>query len=140
MDLYTRHNEVPILSSRKTTVKANYYNHVQVALKKLGPQIRFRIPRLKHLDLILQKDAWVVVDKVLNDLPIIAWTDFEVEHRENLHEPIKCELRTWHVAAAMVRDRTLEAMEILLGEALEDGTLTSSRPLPFPGTDSHNDK
>ena len=140
MDLYTRHNEVPILSSRQTTVKANYYNHVQVALKKLGPQIRFRIPKLKHLDLILQKDVWVVVDQVLNDVPIIAWTAFEVQHRENLHEPIKCELRTWHAAAAMVRDRTLEAMEILLGEALEDGTLTSAKPLQFPATGGHKDE
>ena len=132
MDLYTRHNEVPILSSRQTTVTANYYNHVQLALKRLGKHIRFRIPKLKHLDLILQKDAWVVVDRALNDVPIIAWTSFQVDHRENLHEPIRCELRTWHMAAAMVRNRTLEAMEIMLGEALEDGASTAEQLLQFP--------
>ena len=132
MDLYTRHNEVPILSSRQTTVTANYYNHVQLALKRLGKHIRFQIPKLKHLDLILQKDAWVVVDRALNDVPIIAWTSFQVDHRENLHEPIRCELRTWHMAAAMVRNRTLEAMEIMLGEALEDGASTAEQLLQFP--------
>ena len=132
MQLYTRHNEVPILSRRETTVNANYYNHVQLALKRLGNHIRFRIPRLKHLDLILQKDAWIVVDSVLNDVPIIAWTEFQTEHRENLHEPIRCELRTWHSAAAMVRNRTLEAMEMLLGELLEDGESTALKTLTFP--------
>ncbi len=131
MDLYTRHDEVPILSKRQASVKANYYNHVQIALKKLGPKIRFRIPKLKHLDLILQKDAWIVVDIVLNDMPIIAWTEFNTEHRENLHEPIQCELRTWHVAAAMVRDRTLEAMEVMLGEALGDDLTLDKNVLPF---------
>lgn len=131
MEQYTRHNEVPLLSSRQTTISANYYNHVQLALKRLGPHIRFQIPKLKHLDLILQKDAWIVVDKVFNDVPVIAWTNFQTEHRENLHEPIPCELRTWHAAAAMIRNRTLEAMEVMLGEALGDDLNLDTKVLPF---------
>ena len=70
--LYTRHDEVPQLGSRAGKVNANYYNHVQTALKRLGNQIRLRIPKLKHLDLILQKDAWIVVDITLNDIPVVA--------------------------------------------------------------------
>ncbi len=116
--MYTRHHEVPMLGCRDTTVDSNYYNHVQVALKRLNRPVRFRIPKLKHLDLIIQRDAWIVVDKVLNDVPIIAWTDFSIEHREALHQPIKCKLRTWHAAAGLIRTRTLEAMEMLLGEEL----------------------
>ncbi|MGD8483987.1 MAG: hypothetical protein PVJ63_09690 [Thioalkalispiraceae bacterium] len=120
IELYTRHNEVPILRQHDSKVNASYYNHVQVALHRLGEQIRFRIPGLKHLDLILQKDAWIVVDRVLNDLPVVGWTNFQVAHRENLHEPIKCEIRYWHAAATMIKARTLEAMEMLLGEELAD--------------------
>ena len=55
--LYTRHDEVPQLASRAGKVNALYYNHVQSALKQLSNQIRLKIPRLKHLDLIIQKDA-----------------------------------------------------------------------------------
>jgi len=118
--LYIRHNEVPQLASRKGKVKALYYNHVQTALKSLGPQIRLKIPKLKHLDLIIQKDAWIIVDTVLNDYPVLAWTNFETEHRDNLHEPIQCEIRFFHFAASMVINRTLEAMELMLREQLAE--------------------
>jgi hypothetical protein len=118
--LYTRHDEVPQLASRKGKVKALYYNHVQTALKSLGPQIRLKIPKLKHLDLIIQKDAWIIVDTVLNDIPVVAWMNFETEHRDNLHEPIQCEIRFFHFAASMVLNRTLEAMELMLGEQLAE--------------------
>jgi hypothetical protein len=117
--LFTRHNEIPQLSSESETVDALYFNHVQTALKQLGDQIRLKIPRLKHLDLILQKDAWIIVDTMLNDMPIAAWTNFEVEHREALHEPIQCRIIFFHYAASMILDRTLEAMELMLGEVLE---------------------
>lgn len=124
--MYTRHDEVPVLGSRAGKVDALYYNHVQTALKRLGDthladsQMRLQIPGLKHLDLILQKDAWIIVDRVLNDYPIAAWTNFETEHRDSLHEAIVCEIRLFHYAASMILKRTLEAMEILLGEALRE--------------------
>jgi len=132
MRLYTRHHEVPILERYCTSLDANYYNHVQIALKALGQQIRFSLPKLLSLDLILQKDVWVVVDTALNDIPIIAWTDFQVQHRENLHEPIKCELHTWHTAADLIRDRTLEAMELILGEELESKLPDDASVINFP--------
>ena len=105
---------------RDANVDANYYSHVLVALKQLGKQVRFRIPGLKHLDLILQKDAWIVVDRALHDYPIVAWTEFEIQGRETLHEPIKCKIRYFHTNATMIKARTLEAMEMLLSEELAD--------------------
>lgn len=124
--LYTRHNEVPQMSSSSGQVDALFYNHVQMALKRLGKQIRLEIPKLKHLDLILQKDAWIIVDTMLNDIPIAAWTHFEIEGRDSLHKPIKCEIRFFHYAASMILNRTLEAMELLLGEQLQDITTEPS--------------
>ncbi len=133
--LYTRHNEVPQLHQRQGKVDAHYYNHVQTALKRINAEIRLTIPKLKHLDLILQKDAWIVVDKVLNDVPIVAWTNFQADHRENLHEPVPCEIRFFHYAASMIMRRTLEAMDMMLGEELaydQDGdAVSSANVLPF---------
>ncbi|MCW9012337.1 MAG: hypothetical protein OQL06_01040 [Gammaproteobacteria bacterium] len=120
IELYTRHDEVPVLHNREGKMEAAYYNEVQTALKKLGPQIRFRIPKLKHLDLILQKDAWIVIDRALNDFPILAWTDFHTENRESLLEPVECEIRIFHYAASMILRRTLEAMDLMLGEQLAE--------------------
>lgn len=118
--MYTRHNEIQSLEHRDDQVSALYYNHVLTALKRVNNELRFEIPKLKHLDLILEKDAWVVVDRVLNDYPIVAWTNFEVEKRDSLHEPVKCEVRFFHYAGHMIMNRTLEAMELMLGEELSD--------------------
>lgn len=131
VSLYTRHDEVPILSTRPGKVNALYYNHVQTALKHLGDQIRLTIPKLKHLDLIIQKDAWVIVDKVLNDVPVVAWTSFEIKGRDSLHEPIKCEIRYFHYAASMIMNRTLEAMELMLGELENSLPEETSNVLPL---------
>jgi hypothetical protein len=116
--MYTRHEEMPMFDSRAGKVEAVYYNDVQTALKRLGGEIRLRIPELKHLDLILQKEAWIIVDRVLNDVPIAAWTNFETHHRNSLHEDIPCKLCFFHYAARMVLNRTLKAMDQILREEL----------------------
>jgi len=69
---------------------------------------------------MLQKDAWIIVDRVLNDVPVVAWTDFQTEHRTTLHEPIKCRIRLYHAHGAIIMQRTLEAMELILGEMLDE--------------------
>lgn len=116
--MYDRLDDIPVLASRHRKVSATHYNHVQKGLKYLGKEIRMPIPKLKHLDLILQKNAWIIVDRVLNDYPIVAWTNFEVEGRSSLHEDIACEIKFYHANASMIMNRTLEAMEMLLGEEL----------------------
>ena len=63
-------------------VEAQYFNVAQTALKRVDDQWRFKIPGLNHLDLILQEDAWIVVDRVLNDMPVAAWTNFQIEGRD----------------------------------------------------------
>jgi len=118
--MYSRLDKVPVYEYRDGEIPANYYNHVQVALKRLGEELRFPIPKLKHLDLMLQKDAWIIVDRVLNDVPVVAWTDFQTEHRTTLHEPIKCRIRLYHAHGAIIMQRTLEAMELILGEMLDE--------------------
>lgn len=116
--MYRRLDSVPVFEYRDGELPAHYYNDVQVALKRLGEDLRFAIPRLKHLDLILQKDAWIIVDRVLNDVPVVAWTDFQAAHRNSLHEPIPCQIRLYHMHGPLVMTRTLEAMELILGEML----------------------
>ena len=133
MQPYTRHNEIIILDKWPGDVDANYFNQAQTALKRTGKQIRFKIPTLNHLDLIVQEDAWVVVDRVLNDAPVVAWTDFQTEARDNLHEPIPCEIRLYHFAARMILNTTLEAMESILSQPLkETDNAEAVTVLPFP--------
>jgi hypothetical protein len=118
--MYKRLDDMPVYEHRDSSVDANYYNHVTVALKRLGEEIRFPIPKLRHLDLILQQDAWIIVDRALNDVPVAAWTKFLTANRDNLHKAVKCDLNLYHANADLILNRTLEAMELLLGEELAE--------------------
>lgn len=131
--MYTRLNDVPALKVTHGQVKALHYNHVQIALKRIGNSIRFRIPGLKHLDLILEQHAWIIVERALNDIPVAAWTNFMAQRRKNLHEPVPCHLKLYHANARLILQRTLEAMELLLGEQLaEESDKEKFNVLPFP--------
>lgn len=115
-----RLDDLPIYELLDGTVSALHFNHVQVALKRLKHSLRYPIPKLRYLDLILEKDAWVIVDRLQNDIPVAAWTDFVVEDRNNLHESIQCKIRLYHANANLILERTLDAMELLLGEELAE--------------------
>ncbi len=128
--MYTRHDEVPVFEYRDGVLDAIHYNHVQVALNRLGESLRLSIPKLKTLDLILQRDAWIIVDRAFNDLPIAAWTNFDIERRGALHAPVHCQVRLYHANAGIILKRVLEAMELLLGEALEENG--SHQVIDFP--------
>lgn len=118
--MYTRHDEVPVFEYRDGVIEAVHYNTVQTAFHRLGDEIRLSIPKLKTLDLILQHDAWIVVDRAFNDVPVVAWTNFDVERRDALHTPIHCQLRLFHANGGIILKRVLEAMEMLLGEKLSE--------------------
>ncbi|MFV2057105.1 MAG: hypothetical protein ACC707_11600 [Thiohalomonadales bacterium] len=118
--MYSRLDKLPVYETRATRLSALHFNHVQLALKRLGDSFRFPIPKLKHLDLILEKQAWIIVDHVLNDIPVAAWSDFQIEHREDIHSPILCKLRIYHAHADLILSRSIEAMEMILGEELAD--------------------
>jgi len=131
--MYTRLNDIPILELIDSSIDALHFNHVQVALKRIDNSLRYPIPKLRHLDLILEKEAWIIVDRVLNDIAVAAWTDFAAGHRENLHQPIPCKLRLYHANASMILDRTLDAMELLLGEQLSaQNNLHDCAMIEFP--------
>lgn len=130
--MYTRHDEVPVYEYRDGVIEAVHYNTVQTAFKRLGEEIRIDIPKLRSLDLILQRDAWIVVDRALNDVPVAAWTNFDVERRDALHTPVHCQLRLFHASGGIIIKRVLEAMELILGERLNEME-SSHRVISFPG-------
>jgi hypothetical protein len=115
----SRLDDIPVFETRQVDMQAENYNLAHIALNRLGNPIRVELPRLRTLDLILEKDAWIVVDRSLNDIPVVAWIDFKVSHRQNLHEPVSCERRTYHTHALLIVDKVIEAMHLILGERLD---------------------
>lgn len=130
----SRLDDIPVYEKRETSLEANLYNLALIALKRLGNELRFPVPKLRTLDLIIEKDAWIIIDHSLNDIPIAAWIDFKREHHDAIQEPIHCELRLYHKDADIILDRTLEAMGLLLGEqlsALHPDETAGSDVIPF---------
>lgn len=116
MSFRSRLDEIPILRSAATTVPAVRYNRVRLALRRLENPLRLELPRLRSLDMILEDEAWALVDRGLNDIPIVAWTDFSP--RTALHTPLHCSLHYYHGHAALVVDTALITMDHILAERL----------------------
>ena len=109
--------DIPVYERLKTTVSAEHFNLVKIALKRLGSPIRLELPKLRTLDFLLDEETWIIVDRSLNDIPVMAWLDFETKNR-SLHEPLNCTLNLYHAHANIIKPRVIEAMTLLLGEQL----------------------
>lgn len=129
--MYRRHDEVPVFESREAVIKAEHYNHAQLALNRLGEDLRMELPGLRTLELIVQRDAWIVIDRAFNDIPIVAWSDFVARGRESLSEPIRCRVRLYHANAGIILLRVLDSMDQLLGERLKREDGQDDDVLPF---------
>lgn len=108
----TRLNELPTLKNAPAMVSAERYNRVRLALRRLENPLRIELPKLRTLDFILEDDTWAIIDRNLNDMPVVAWTDFE--HRSALHQPVHCTLRYYHAHADAVMDKALQKLDDLL--------------------------
>ncbi len=111
--------DIPVYSSDTAIISAQQYNRARLALIRLDAPIFLHLKPLKHLGLFIEPDAWIVVDEVLNEFPVMAWTEFKTEHRRTLHEPITCRRLFYHEHAGRIIETTLNTMQSLLEERLQ---------------------
>lgn len=114
----SRLRELPALKVMDSVVVAKHYNRVRLALTRLEDPLRFPLPHLRGLDMVLTQDEWVCVDRTLNDLPVLAWTDFQRQSRTALHAPIPCRLRFYHAYAGLIVGTLLQDVAVILAERL----------------------
>jgi len=121
----TRIEDVPRLRSDRTAIEATRFNLVRLALLRLGGPIRLSLPGLRGMDLVVDRERWVCVDRGLYDLPILAWTDFSVRH--GLHTPVDCRRHYYHIHADLISETVLSTMTTLLGQRLAATPVTPER-------------
>lgn len=112
----SRLNDIPALKSLASTVAAARYNRVRLALKRLENPLRIELPGLRSMDFILENQVWAIVDRNHNDIPVVAWTDFEA--RATLHQPVHCIMRTYHLHADAIIDQALQKLDDILSARL----------------------
>jgi hypothetical protein len=106
--------ELPVLRAMPAQVQAVHYNRVRLALLRVACPLRLELPHLRGMDLLLGEDGWICVDRTLNDLPVLAWTDFEARARAALHTPVRCRLRFYHAHASLIIRTILEDLDAQL--------------------------
>ena len=119
--------DLPYYSRVDTVLDAALYNRVHIGLRRLACPLRVSLPMLRSLDIILDTETWIVVDVSLNDMPVMAWLDFQADRREALHTPIPCRLQTYHCHADIIRPQVLETIADELARRLESH---AQPPLP----------
>jgi hypothetical protein len=129
---YTRHDTLPVFEQRTARLPANLYNRVTLNLKPPGGVLRLPLHGLRRLDAILQPDAWIVVDSSLDDVPLLAWSDFRRVPGQRLHGPVACRLRLFHAQAGLLLERVLRELATQVAD-LRVGGSGGGRILRFPG-------
>lgn len=115
----SRLDGIPVYQQQPATLAAADFNRVQLAFKRLGKTVHITLTGLRSLQLILENDAWVVADGALNNVPVLAWTDFQIDDRVDLHLPVRCVLKMYHAHGQVILDQVMARMETELQERLD---------------------
>jgi hypothetical protein len=113
----SRLSDIPTLKSLPDSVSAARFNRVRLALSRLENPLRIELPGLRSMDFILENQVWAIVDRNHNDIPIVAWTDFEP--RTTLYQPIPCTMRIYHLHAGAIVDQALQKLDTILETRLK---------------------
>ena len=112
--------DVPVYQQREAEVCAELYNLWRRAKLHFDVPIRLPLAELSGFVLILEENEWVCADETLNDLPVLAWVEFDDQGRDALHMPVKCKLNFYHFAASRIRAQVLVMMAEILEQRLHD--------------------
>lgn len=75
---------------------------------------------MKCLDIILNDQYWLCIDRCVGDQPILAWTAFETLERSALNASVACELRLYHYHAGLVMGEVLQSLGQTLQQRLDN--------------------
>lgn len=131
-----RLSDVPAMATARMNMPAHRYARANRAVRHARGPLRTALRGLRGLDLIVEEALWLCVDRTLDDLPVIAWLDFQPEPGRGLHDPIPCRVQLYHFHAQAIVDTVFGHMDEFLEATLADvlpGGHGEVRPLPSRG-------
>lgn len=110
--------DVPPLRIMPKEIPAACYNRARLAMIRLGKPLRIGLTRHRGLVVVLSDTAWYCLDSFAEDQLIMVWREFASAGRDDLTEPVACELLLYHHCAGLVMGSALgdleQAIEALL--------------------------
>jgi len=110
----TKIENVPKLKTVLASIEAPLYNIARLATIKFETPLRLQLPGHKTIDVILNRNTWVCIDRAMYDLPALAWTHLNHENRQALHTPVESELHYYHIHVNISADNVLESLQAAL--------------------------
>ncbi|HEY5604042.1 MAG TPA: hypothetical protein VIM41_13130 [Gammaproteobacteria bacterium] len=127
----SRLNDIPIIKTVPSYVGATHFNRVRLSQLRLDSSLRLELFSLRGLDILIDDDAWVCIDRTLGDLPVLAWTEFDKRNRKGLHQPVPCKLRFYHNHADLICGTVLDDLGRILERRLAKLRYKSSRKIVY---------
>lgn len=101
--------DIPPLRSIPYTLDAALYNHVRLALLRIGNPLELELETL-GIDMVLEKTCWVGYHYQQISLPLIAWEGFD-SVRNALDTPVGCTMHLYHQHSWLRMPKILSAMD-----------------------------
>ncbi len=89
-------------------VEAACYNRIRLALLRSGEPLRIVLAQHRGLEVTIDHDVWLCVDRLMEGTPVLAWRAFQLHARDNLHQPIRCEIHLYHHCAGLIMGTALD--------------------------------
>ena len=109
---------MPVYVREDDEVSAKLYNLWRRVKLHFSLPIRIPLEGYRGLVMVLEEHEWVCADESQNDMPVLAWVEFEDQGRDAIHLPVKCKLNHYHYAASKIHIHSLELMEAALEQKL----------------------
>lgn len=119
-------DNLPRYSTEEALLPAAVFNKVNLGLHRLADPLCIPIHGLRHLEIEFDHETWICRDVSLNNIPVLAWTEFNATTRDSLHEDISCKLYTYHAHAMLIVDTIMEQVDIELTNRLPKTTRDAS--------------
>jgi len=114
----TQIENVPKLRTVPASISAELYNKVLLAVLRHDAPLRIRLPGLRTIDVVINRNSWICLDRAMYDLPALAWSQINLEGRNALHIPVECELHYYHIHANISAHNVLNSLDFALKETL----------------------
>ncbi len=116
-----RIDNIPTLHTEITRIDAQLYNSIRLGLRRTTLPLRLPLTGLRGMDMMLDHSTWICIDRTFYDLPVLAWSDFQPWDRHSLQDPVRCQLRYYHVHADFIVDTVLRAATTALRARIARG-------------------
>ena len=118
----TQNVELLPLRIMPKVIEATTFNLARLALLRVADPLRVSLTDHRCLDVILSQQQWLCVDACSEDQPILAWREFDMQHRDALHQPINCKLYLYHMHAGLIMGTARDCLAQVLTDLLHEHT------------------